>query len=155
MILGGIGLVLAVLFMPGVVLAHEPRLGPIPASVLRVVDGDTIEVMAHIWIGHTVTTRVRLEGIDTAELPGRCAAEKSKAQAARLLVQEIIRGAPVLLHGVRSGKYAGRVIAEVTTQQGINVGQALLDAHLARPYGGGKRYTWCDGKIPGSLPVLP
>ena len=38
--------------------AERPALnrlaGPVSAEVLRVIDGDTIEVRAHIWLGHQV-----------------------------------------------------------------------------------------------------
>src|SRR5690606_10793304 len=56
--------------------------GPVPAEVLRVVDGDTIEVRAHVWLGHEVTTLVRIAGIDTPELRGKCAAERTAARRA-------------------------------------------------------------------------
>ena len=46
-----------------------------PAEVVRVVDGDTIEVNAHYWPGHTWRGKVRLRGIDTPELRGKCEIE--------------------------------------------------------------------------------
>ena len=33
--------------------------GPIPAALVRVIDGDTIEVRARIWLDLDLTTRVR------------------------------------------------------------------------------------------------
>ena len=35
----------------GTVSAGETVPGPVPAEVLRVIDGDTIEVAAFIWLG--------------------------------------------------------------------------------------------------------
>ena len=49
--------------------------GPIPAEVLKVVDGDTLEVEARIWLGQGVQVSVRLRGVDTPEL--RAAARPS------------------------------------------------------------------------------
>ena len=41
--------------------------GPVAADVVEVIDGDTIAVRAHIWPGHIVETRVRLDRVDTPE----------------------------------------------------------------------------------------
>ncbi len=57
--------------------------GPVSASVLRVIDGDTITVRARIWIGQSVETRVRIAGVDTPELRGDCALDIELATAAR------------------------------------------------------------------------
>ena len=123
----------------------------IPARVVRVVDGDTIEVRASIWPGHEVQVLVRLHGIDAPELPGRCPAERFKAEAARDLVRRLTRGRAVALHGVRHGKYAGRVVARVVAGKG-DLATALLAAGLARRYAGGKRQGWCGGECPPPHP---
>ena len=47
--------------------------GPVTARVIRIIDGDTIEVDAHPWPGHAVRVSVRLRGIDTPERRSRCA----------------------------------------------------------------------------------
>jgi hypothetical protein len=51
--------------------------GPIPAELVRVIDGDTIEVRARIWLDLDLTTRVRLAGIDAPELAWLAPAPKS------------------------------------------------------------------------------
>jgi endonuclease YncB( thermonuclease family) len=108
--------------------------GPVRAHLVRVVDGDTIEVLARIWPDHYVETLVRLADIDAPELRGRCAheivlAERAKARLAALLV-----GNRLQLTDVHYGKYAGRVVARVTTEDGRDVAKTLLDEKLARPY---------------------
>jgi hypothetical protein len=40
-------------------LVAESLSGPVSALVERVVDGDTIEVQARIWLGQSLTIRVR------------------------------------------------------------------------------------------------
>jgi len=50
-----------------------------PAEVLRVLDGDTFAARVRVWPGLDVETKVRLRGIDAAELHARCAAELRKA----------------------------------------------------------------------------
>ena len=52
-----------VLALPSVALASEIIPGPILADVVRIVDGDTLDVDAHPWPGMTIRVRVRLESI--------------------------------------------------------------------------------------------
>ena len=60
--------------------------GPVPARVLRVIDGDAIVVRARVWIDQQIEIQVRLGGIDTPELRGRCDFETTLARRARALV---------------------------------------------------------------------
>ena len=53
------------------------------ADVIRTIDGDTFEALVHLWPGLDMTTRVRLRGIDTAEMKASCAEEFRLAKAAR------------------------------------------------------------------------
>ena len=148
----GVSATLAAAVCGAMAPAATPSLsGPIPARVIEVVDGDTLVVEARIWIDHVVTTRVRLSGVDAPELNGACPAERVAARAARdYLGARLADGAPdgplgaeVVLHEVRWGKYAGRVLARVTTAAGTDLAAALLSAGHARPYAGGRRAGWC------------
>jgi len=122
--------------------------GPIEAQLVRVVDGDTLIVRARVWIGQTVETMVRIDGIDAPELRGRCAGEREAARAARARVQELIGARPVRLRAVRYGKYAGRVLARVETAEGVEVGTRLVEEGHARRYAGGRREPWCGHSAP-------
>ena len=42
----------------------------VPARVVRVIDGDTVEVLARPWPGQTIQAIVRLAGVDAPELRG-------------------------------------------------------------------------------------
>lgn len=117
--------------------------GPIPAAVLRVVDGDTVEVAAHIWLGQEVRVAVRLAGIDTPELRGACAREQKLARDARALLAQAAEATPVTLHDVETDKYGGRVRADLRDAQGVSLSHRLIAAGLARPYDGGRRASWC------------
>jgi micrococcal nuclease len=117
--------------------------GPVAAHLLRVVDGDTIEVLARIWPDHYVETLVRLAGIDAPELHGRCPEEIAGAERARARLAVLLAGRRLQLVDVRYGKYAGRVVARVLTDDGRDVAKALLDEKLVRAYDGGRRSTWC------------
>jgi len=113
------------------------------AHLVRVVDGDTIEVLARIWPDHYVETLVRLAGIDAPERRGRCAAETALAERARSRLADILAGARLQLVEVHYGKYAGRVVARVLTEDGRDVAAILLAENLVRAYAGGRRESWC------------
>jgi len=110
--------------------------GPFLAEVVRVIDGDTVEVRAHIWPEQTIMTAVRLADIDTPELRGHCPAETEAGVRARTHVQGLVDqvGGRLWLHDVRLGKYAGRVLGRLVTQQGLDLGRSLIAARLAVPY---------------------
>lgn len=117
--------------------------GPVPARVLRVIDGDTIVVRARVWIDQQIEIRVRLGGIDTPELRGRCEFETTLARRARALVAAKVGGQDVKLRRIRYGKFAGRVIARVELANGEDLTQLLMAAGLGRPYDGAGRKPWC------------
>lgn len=119
--------------------------GPVAAQLLGVIDGDTVVVRARIWLGHDVETRLRLDGVDTPELKGKCEHERRRAAAARDFVRSLGAGGRVVLRDIQYGKYAGRVVARVETPDGVDFAAALLRAGLGRPYDGGRRASWCDG----------
>jgi len=117
--------------------------GPVRAHLLRVLDGDTIEVLARIWPDHFVETLVRLAGIDAPELRGRCAEEIARAERAKTRLAALLAGGRLELVDIRYGKYAGRVVARVLNEDGRDVAAILLDEHLVRRYDGGRREAWC------------
>ena len=123
--------------------AEAPFEGPVRAQVVRVIDGDTFDASARIWLGQAVEIRVRIMGIDAPELHARCDAERERAEAAREYLARRIEGGEVKLTSVRYDKYAGRVDASVADKSG-DVARAMLKAHMARPYEGGRRASWCE-----------
>lgn len=123
--------------------AGAPLDGPVVADVVRVVDGDTLKVSARVWLGQRLETLVRLAGIDAPELHGRCPTERQMALQARAMLKSAAGGS-VLLYDIKNGKYAGRVVARVTSPGGRDLASELLAAGLARSYDGGARGSWCD-----------
>ena len=134
-ILGALGL--------AAIVGKYEMTGPVVAEVLRVVDGDTLTVRAHIWIGQEVTTNVRLSGVNAPELSGRCEQERNLAEAARRFLAERVEGRAVTLRKIGLDKYGGRVVATVEDSAG-DLAAALLAARLAVPYDGGRRGSWCE-----------
>ena len=125
-------------------LAH--RLDPTivyPADVLRIIDGDTFEARVRVWPGLDVDTKIRLRGIDAAELHARCPDELAQAQAARTALQAILADGGVTISHVGVDKYGGRVDPTIATRNTPDVSAAMLNGRFARTYDGGKRGTWC------------
>ena len=114
-----------------------------PAEVIRVIDGDTFQARVRVWPGLDVDTKVRLRGVDAAELHARCAGELAQAQAARAALETILGEGGVALSHVGIDKYGGRVDAAVSTRATADVSAALLNGGFARAYDGGKRGSWC------------
>lgn len=114
-----------------------------PAEVLRVFDGDTFAARVRVWPGLDVETKVRLRGIDAAELHARCAEEYSKADAARAALQTILAEGDVTISRVGVDKYGGRVDALAATRGTPDVSAAMLAGGWARAYDGGRRKSWC------------
>ena len=114
-----------------------------PAEVLRVIDGDTFAARVRVWPGLDVETKVRLRGIDAAELHARCAEELSQAEAARATLQTILAEGSVTISRVGIDKYGGRVDALAATRATTDVSAAMLAGGWARPYDGRKRKSWC------------
>lgn len=107
-------------------------------------DGDTCMVSlpgVHVFFGDHIL--VRLAGIDTPEIKGKCEREKRLAKEARDVVRGILSGATrVELKRAERDKYFrinARVIAD-----GEDVSAVLLIKGLAIAYDGGtKTKDWC------------
>ena len=133
-------LLLAGITVPGVAPGlPESVPGPVQARVLRVIDGDTIVVRARIWLGQDIDTQVRLDGVDTPEIKGKCEHERRLAVRARDLILTRSVAGVVVLSEIHYGKYAGRVVARVRTPDGGDFSTALLEAGLGWAYEGGRR----------------
>ena len=139
----GLAFALAMGLGPAVAAAAERLPGPFVATVVEVVDGDTLSVEVPVWLGVALSTKVRLKGIDTPELHGRCPREKSLAADARQHLADVATP-QVRLTNVEGDKYYGRVEADVATvPDGQDLSAVMLASGLARPYDGGKRGGWC------------
>ncbi len=120
--------------------------GPVVARVIRVIDGDTLLARARIWLGQQVETRVRVAGIDTPEMRGKCPEERDLARRAQNLVETTLGDGEVLLRDIHFGKFAGRVVARVEATDGTDIADILIRAGLGRVYRGGKPLPWCIGE---------
>jgi endonuclease YncB( thermonuclease family) len=85
--------------------------GPYRAEIVRVVDGDTLEMDIDLWPSLHARSMLRIKGLDTPELRGS-ACERSLAQRARDYLATLAIGtAQVDL--VEPDKFGGRIDARV------------------------------------------
>ncbi len=111
----------------------------IPFQVVRVIDGDTIKGLARPWPGIVAEVSLRIRGIDTPEIRGKCLEEKALANAAKTYLEFLLpTDNIVVVRNIKRGKYAGRVIGDIPM-----IRDAMISAGYARKYSGGKRKPWC------------
>ena len=133
---------LGVVMVAGTLADRLP--GPIAATVIGVVDGDTVVVRAHIWLDQSVETHVRLLGVDAPEKRGRCPEERAGAARAEAFVRDVALGRQVRLRDLHHDKYGGRVLARIEMADGADLGEAMVRLNLARSYDGAARTPWCS-----------
>ena len=122
-----------------------PQYGTVTVSkVISVYDGDTFRVNIDSLppiVGKNIA--IRVNGIDTPEIRGKCQYEKDLALKARDFVRvKLANAKEIKLTNLQRGKYF-RVVASVLVD-GVSLEQELLDNELAYGYDGGKKLDWCE-----------
>lgn len=109
-------------------------------------DGDTIYVAIPGLPEEIANMSVRVRGVDTPEMRGKCESEKQLAQKARDYARNRLKAATsVQFCEPEWGRYGGRVVASVRVD-GSPLDLELIANGLARPYDGKtKRQPWCQG----------
>ena len=117
-------------------------------TLVRVIDGDTIDVDIDLGFSVTLTKqRVRLAGIDTPESRTRNLAEKAlglkaKARTKELLEKVSSKSGYFRIKSYGLGKY-GRVLADVFIMdkdgKQWNINETLISEGHAYVYDGGKK----------------
>jgi micrococcal nuclease len=115
------------------------------ATLMRVVDGDTIDAEIDLGFKIFIKERIRLMGIDTPESRTRNLAEKSWGKAASARLSQLLAEAngefTLVTKKQKKGKF-GRILGtlSISTQDGIvDANQVLIDEQLAIPYTGGNK----------------
>ena len=92
-------------------------------EVLRVVDGDTLDVRVDLGFRVFTVQRIRLAGIDAWEKRG---AERDKGRAAmRALIAKLQAGEPLTLASEKTGKF-GRWIGTIESAGGESINDWLV-----------------------------
>lgn len=107
-------------------------------------DGDTCYVSAPVLPGKLSKMSVRVLGIDTPEIKGKCEKEKELALIGRQTANKLFRAAKTIeFKDLKWDKYGGRILSNVYLD-GLLYSDILIDKGLARPYDGGAKKGWCD-----------
>ena len=137
-------LLILLLVIPAAINA-APNYGSIVISgITSVYDGDTFRANIPNYppiVGENIG--IRINGIDTPEIRGKCPKEVSLAKDAQRFAEKTLRSAKVVeLRNLQRGKYF-RIVADVYAD-GVNVGDELVKESLAVVYDGGKKVMdWC------------
>jgi len=131
---------------------------PIPnITIVSCYDADTCRVnlprsafnddWAYQLFGHNIP--IRVEGIDTPEIRGKCQKEKDLAYEARDLVRGLLNNAQTITLSIDDnpkevrGKYfriVGRLMAD-----GVDISDLLIERQFAVHYDGGTKVKdWCE-----------
>lgn len=124
------------------------------ASVVRVVDGDTIDVCMGSQARPCPVAqrrRVRIDGIDAPEFHGKCARETELAGWSLLYLVKILPvGTPVEVRVRKIEKYGRDLASVVAMHDGawIDVGAHLVAMNHARPwdYPHQPKPDWCGAR---------
>lgn len=114
-------------------------------DVTGIYDGDTFYIEMNGLPPELKRIGVRVRGVDTPEIRGKCAMEKHNALAAKAFTTRSLASAGyrVTLSNVKWDKYGGRIDADVMVS-GKSLAKMLIERGYARHYDGGKRNGWCS-----------
>lgn len=113
-------------------------------SVTSIYDGDTFRANikgVHPVIGERMS--IRVAGIDTPEIRGKCPKEKALARKAKMETVSFLRNAKrIELRNIKRGKYF-RIVADVYADN-RSLTESLAAKGLGVRYNGGsKSKNWC------------
>ena len=112
-------------------------------KVTSIYDGDSFRTDLKglpVIVGEHMA--IRINGIDTPELRGKCDKEKQLARAAKQFTVERLRATKsIVLKNIKRGKYF-RLIADVYIDS-FSLGEQLIKHGHAVKYSGKTKKTWC------------
>lgn len=117
----------------------QPDAATYPASMVRVIDGDSFEITGE---------RIRLKGWDTPEhgRHAKCDQEKAWAKLATDKALEIVRDAETVSL-IRTGRDRyGRTLAHIAVNGSTDYGEAMLADGMAQRWNydaGQRKPSWC------------
>lgn len=113
------------------------------AGTYRAIDGDTIDTGIKPF-EELKSIKLRIIGVDSPEIHGKCTLERQKAQDAKKFIQQKLNeGKDIRLKMVQWDKYGGRVDGDVVID-GTLLSEELISQGHAIKYDGGKKIKdWC------------
>jgi len=114
------------------------------SEVASIYDGDNFRANIKGYpdlLGYRIS--IRVNGVDTPEIRGKCEQEKILARKAKQFTVNALRNAKKIeLFNMKRGKYF-RIVADVYVD-GISLADGLISNKLAVPYEGGTKQDWCS-----------
>ena len=115
-------------------------------EVLKVVDGDTVDVLIDLGFDLTKKERIRLAGIDTPESRTRDLEEKKLGLEAKEYLQNKLNNCKILkVKTEKDGKY-GRMLGWLHGDD-EDINRIMVIKGYAWEYDGGKKIKTLDGLI--------
>jgi micrococcal nuclease len=104
-------------------------------KINRVIDGDTVDLDIDLGFGITLSHRVRLKGVNTAETRTLNLEEKQAGINARLwLEKELSKKGEWVIETTKEDKY-GRILGTLyLVGEPVTVNEKMLNEGIAKPY---------------------
>ena len=118
-------------------MAKKPASFEYNGTLVKVLDGDTIDCYIDLGFDLKIKKRIRYMGIDTWESRTRDLEEKKKGLAAKDRLKELLSSDTFILQSHGVGKY-GRCLGELFVDE-VNINKQLIKEGHAVEYYGGKR----------------
>lgn len=114
-------------------------------KITGVIDGDTLRAEMPALPDQLKKVSIRIMGVDTPEIHGKCENEKNRANEAKnFLIKKFNETKNISYRWLEWDKYGGRILAEVFFD-GKDIGQMMIDTGYAVPYHGEKKQQiWCS-----------
>ena len=111
------------------------------ASLDRVVDGDTIDVVLDLGFDLRMQARIRFVGINDPESRTKDLVEKQKGLESKRFVEDWLNVCETIIIQTqldKKGKF-GRILGNVLNADGACLNEEMVSLGHATPYDGGKR----------------
>ena len=113
--------------------------------LIKIVDGDTVDIEIDLGFDLTKKERVRLGGIDTPESRTKNLEEKAMGLEAKDYLTALLEGAPKLIVTTEKDGKFGRMIGILymspeCVEAGESINQAMIDDGFAWEYDGGAKH---------------
>lgn len=119
--------------------------GPYEAEYLGTTDGDTIDVILHVYPGMDITTTIRERSVDTPELRRVPECEKVIARQAKAFTKELMESARyITVEELGYGTFQPRMVGRIYVNN-KPLGSLLKEQGLAVDYDKRKDKEWCNG----------
>ena len=111
------------------------------ANILKIVDGDTVDLSIDLGFSIITIQRIRLSGLDTPELNSKEEKERQLAVEAKQFVTEwFSNNKNLIIKTTKDDKY-GRMLGEIINENGVSLNKTLIERGYAWDYDGTVKKT--------------